>query len=50
MIGGAAVPVTNTGSSGAVLALQDNQIGVIGQAEPEDQNESDPIRKAPICF
>ena len=35
---------------GSVLSLQDNQLGVIGGAVPDDQNEDDPIRRAPICF
>ena len=50
--GGAPVSVNTTGSvnTGNVLSLQDNQLGVIASAEPEDQNETDPIRRAPQCF
>jgi len=50
--GGAPVSVNTTGSvnTSNVLSLQGNQIGVIEGAEPEDQNETDPIRRAPQCF
>ncbi len=52
--GGAAAPSTSSSSpsspTGNVLALQDNQSGVIAESEPGSQNESDPIRRAPICF
>ena len=50
--GGAPVSVNTAGSvnTSNVLSLQGNQIGVIEGAEPEDQNETDPIRRAPQCF
>ena len=52
---GAAAPSTSTSlpsssPTASVLALQENQSGVIAGAEPEDQNETNPIRRAPICF
>ena len=53
LVAGGALATTDitTGlNSGNVLSLQGNQLGVIAGAEPEDQNETDPIRRAPQCF
>ena len=51
-VGGVAPANTNVPGSptGSVLALQDNLIGTIVNAEPDDgQNEHDPFRRAPLC-
>lgn len=53
--GGAAAALNSTSSAnsqntGTVLSVQDNQLGVIAAAEPDEQSEDNPIRRAPICF
>ncbi len=40
----------NSLNTGSVLSVQDNQLGIIGAAEPDEQSEDNPIRRAPICF
>lgn len=55
MVGGASVvnnSVTSSSGTGTVLSLQDNQMGVIATAEPDDQNQDEELRfrRAPICF
>ncbi len=37
-------------NTGSVLSVQDNQLYIIGAAEPDEQSEDNPIRRAPICF